>query len=232
MVLRLHNTAVGMTVASLICSDVDIMAEWVKVLEQVENSEHASLYCSAAGTLILSFINNITLPTLFTFSLVISVHVMSLQANFSFCSSSSSSLFIILYIFDIIIVVPGSTTRLLLFCGLTVRTGSRSAVRWTRWGSGAAIRWVKGSVKSSLQTLGEHFRWERGESSDVTGRITHMAPRRRKENTLMHLQALDQQSWAAAMFDEYALTQSCLYQDFFRWDWLVSRVLTVHYLSH
>lgn len=34
------------------------------------------------------------------------------------------------------------------------------------------------------------------------------------------------------MFYEYALTRSCLYQDLFRWDWLASRALTVHYLSH
>lgn len=34
------------------------------------------------------------------------------------------------------------------------------------------------------------------------------------------------------MFYEYALTRSCLYRDLFRWDWLVSRALTVHYLSH
>lgn len=48
----------------------------------------------------------------------------------------------------------------------------------------------------------------------------------------MHLQSLDYRSGMAAMFYEYALTQSCLYQNFFHWVWLLSHVLTIHYLTY
>ena len=178
-----------------------------------------SLYCSAAGTLILSFINNVTLPTLF-----LSVHIMYLRVGFSFCSRNDYCIFLTVinvscYIKPLDAVPltfpgPGENTADVWSSYEDIRTGSRSAVRWNRWGSGdaaaaalvntdsllqrrwsggrgAAIRGVKGSAK--LQTLAESwlFRWERGESNAVMASLPQGGRRRKKETTLMHLRSSD-----------------------------------------
>ena len=109
---------------------------------------------------------------------------------------------------------PGENTADVWSSYEDIRTGSRSAVRWNRWGSGdaaaaalvntdsllqrrwsggrgAAIRGVKGSAK--LQTLAESwlFRWERGESNAVMASLPQGGRRRKKETTLMHLRSSD-----------------------------------------
>lgn len=176
-----------------------------------------SLYCSAACTLILSFINNITLPALL---------YLCISCIYESTSLSAPEM-IILYIFDCYyclllywsvrwllwhshfqdqektqlmsdLYMKISEQALVLQWGGTCEVQVMQQLLWThtdrRLQRRAAIRGVKGTV--TLQPLAEYwlFRWERGESNDVTASHPHAAPeggRRRKENTLMHLRSSD-----------------------------------------